>query len=89
MITVHDSLPTSTLLEVKVGEVITDGKGQSGTVISIEISETDEFLMFLSNWKVATLLLRSLSRFASYYLLQTPIDWSSSRLKHRGMERSN
>ncbi|CAH0137637.1 hypothetical protein SRABI27_02997 [Pedobacter sp. Bi27] len=40
-------MPTSTLLEIKVGEVITDGKGQSGTVKSIEISETDEFLMFL------------------------------------------
>ncbi|MGQ7856331.1 hypothetical protein ACUN24_19015 [Pedobacter sp. WC2501] len=47
MIAVNDSLPTSTLLEIKVGEVITDGKGQSGAVKSIEISETDEFLMFL------------------------------------------
>jgi hypothetical protein len=47
MITVNDSLPTSTLLEIKVGEVITDGNSQSGSVKSIEISETDEFLMFL------------------------------------------
>ncbi|QXU44162.1 hypothetical protein [Pedobacter sp. D749] len=47
MITVNDSLPTSTLLEIKVGEVITDGKSQSGAVKSVEISETDEFLMFL------------------------------------------
>jgi hypothetical protein len=47
MITVHDTLPTSTLLEIKVGGVITDGKGQSGTIKSIEITETDEFLMFL------------------------------------------
>jgi len=44
---INDNLPTSTLLEIKIGEVITDGKGQSGTVKSIEISETDEFLMFL------------------------------------------
>jgi len=47
MTIINDHLPTSTLLEIKVGEVITDGKGQSGIVKSIEISETDEFLMFL------------------------------------------
>ncbi|WP_316847325.1 hypothetical protein [Pedobacter psychrodurus] len=47
MITVNDSLPTSTLLELKVGEEITDGNRQSGAIKSIEISETDEFLMFL------------------------------------------
>jgi hypothetical protein len=47
MTTVNDSLPTSTLLELKVGDEISDGKNQSGTIQSIEISETDEFLMFL------------------------------------------
>lgn len=43
---ISNDLPTSTLLEIKVWEVITDGKGQPGTVKNIEISETDEFLMF-------------------------------------------
>ncbi|QDW24721.1 hypothetical protein FFJ24_007800 [Pedobacter sp. KBS0701] len=62
MITVHDSLPTSTLLEVKVGEVITDGKGQSGTVISIEISETDEFLMFLFQLEGGHIIVKKLKQ---------------------------
>ncbi|TCD28248.1 hypothetical protein EZ456_06050 [Pedobacter psychrodurus] len=47
MTIINDNLPTSTLLELKVGDEITDGNNQSGTIKSIEISETDEFLMFL------------------------------------------
>ncbi|ARS39641.1 hypothetical protein CA265_08255 [Sphingobacteriaceae bacterium GW460-11-11-14-LB5] len=47
MITINDNLPTSTLLELKVGDEITDGNTQSGTIKNIEISETDEFLMFI------------------------------------------
>lgn len=62
MITVNDSLPTSTLLEIKVGEVITDGKGQSGTVKSIEISETDEFLMFLFHLEGSHIIVKKLKQ---------------------------
>ena len=62
MITVNDSLPTSTLLEIKVGEIITDGKGQSGTVKSIEISETDEFLMFLFQLDGSHILVKKLKQ---------------------------
>ncbi|WP_025143564.1 hypothetical protein [Pedobacter jeongneungensis] len=46
MITLNDQLPTSTLLELKVGDDISNGN-QSGKIKNIEISETDEFLMFL------------------------------------------
>ena len=62
MITVNDSLPTSTLLEIKVGEVITDGKGQSGTIKSIEISETDEFLMFLFQLEDSHIIVKKLKQ---------------------------
>jgi hypothetical protein len=62
MITVQDSLPTSTLLEIKVGEAITDGKGQSGTVTSIEISETDEFLMFLFQLEGSHIIIKKLKQ---------------------------
>ncbi|WP_090762927.1 hypothetical protein [Pedobacter soli] len=43
---VHDKLPTSTLLELKVGDLISNGHDISGHIEKIEISETDEFLMF-------------------------------------------
>lgn len=62
MITVNDSLPTSTLLEIKAGEVITDGKGQSGTVKIIEISETDEFLMFLFQLEGSHIIVKKLKQ---------------------------
>ena len=62
MITVNDSLPTSTLLEIKVGEVITDGRGQSGIVKSIEISETDEFLMFLFQLESSHIIVKKLKQ---------------------------
>jgi len=62
MITVNDSLPTSTLLEIKVGEVITDEKSQSGSVKSIEISETDEFLMFLFQLEGSQIIVKKLKQ---------------------------
>ncbi|MBO9674862.1 MAG: hypothetical protein J7577_15550 [Sphingobacteriaceae bacterium] len=43
---VHDKLPTSTLLELKLGDLIHNDQDLSGTIEKIEISETDEFLMF-------------------------------------------
>lgn len=45
MIAVNDQLPTSMLLELKIGDVISNGN-QSGIIQNVEISETDEFLMF-------------------------------------------
>jgi hypothetical protein len=62
MTIINDNLPTSTLLEIKVGEVITDGKGQSGTVKSIEISETDEFLMFLFQLETSNIIIKKLKQ---------------------------
>nr|WP_276902398.1 hypothetical protein [Pedobacter kyonggii] len=59
---INDNLPTSALLEIKVGEVITDGKGQSGTVKSIEISETDEFLMFLFQLEASYIIVKKLKQ---------------------------
>jgi len=46
MIIVNDKLPTSTLLELKTGDLIATENNQSGAIEHIEISETDEFLMF-------------------------------------------
>jgi hypothetical protein len=62
MTIINDNLPTSTLLEIKVGEVITDGRGQSGTVKSIEISETDEFLMFLFQLEDSHIIVKKLKQ---------------------------
>jgi hypothetical protein len=62
MITVNDSLPTSTLLELKVGDEISDGKYQSGTIKSIEISETDEFLMFLFQLESKHIIVKKLKQ---------------------------
>ncbi|MFF5384265.1 hypothetical protein [Pedobacter suwonensis] len=42
-----DKLPTSILLELKVGDEISNDHGLSGIIEKMEISETDEFLMFL------------------------------------------
>jgi len=46
MITVSDKLPTSTLLELKVGDEISAEHKQNGKIQNIEITETDEYLMF-------------------------------------------
>lgn len=62
MINVNDSLPTSTLLEIKVGEEITDGNIQSGAIKSIEISETDEFLMFLFQLEKKHIIVKKLKQ---------------------------
>lgn len=62
MTIINDNLPTSILLEIKIGEVITDGKGQSGTVKSIEISETDELLMFLFQLEDGHIIVRRLKQ---------------------------
>ncbi len=47
MILINDNLPTSTLLEIKVGDTIVDDKGLSGIVVNIAIQETDDFLMLI------------------------------------------
>lgn len=44
--TVNDQLPTSTLLEIKIGDHI-ERNTISGKVLEIEIQETDEYLQFL------------------------------------------
>lgn len=44
---VNQNLPTSTLLEVKINDKITDESGLTGTVADIQIQETDEYLLFL------------------------------------------
>lgn len=43
---VNDDLPTSTLLELKLGQYI-ENANASGKITKIEIQETDEFLQFL------------------------------------------
>ena len=43
----NDNIPTSTLLEIKVGDTISDDSGLSGVVVNIAIQETDEFLMLI------------------------------------------
>jgi len=62
MITVNDNLPTSTLLELKVGDEITDDKDKSGAIKSIEISETDEFLMFLFHLESKHIVIKKLKQ---------------------------
>ena len=62
MITVNDNLPTSTLLELKVGDEITDENGQSGKIKTIEISETDEFLMFLFHLESKHIVIKKLKQ---------------------------
>jgi len=42
----NNKLPTSTLLELKVGDEISNDHGLNGIIEKIEISETDEFLSF-------------------------------------------
>jgi len=47
MTVLNDNIPTSTLLEIKVGDTISDDSGLSGVVVNIAIQETDEFLMLI------------------------------------------
>ena len=47
MILVNDNLPTSMLLDIKVGDTILNDKGLSGVVVNIAIQETDDFLMLI------------------------------------------
>ncbi|QNN44599.1 hypothetical protein [Pedobacter roseus] len=61
MIAVHDQLPTSTLLELKVGDDISNGN-QSGKIKNIEISETDEFLMFLFQLENSHIIIKKLKQ---------------------------
>jgi len=46
MIIVNENVPTSNLLEIKVGDQI-NNEGKSGTVEIINLHETDEYLLFL------------------------------------------
>lgn len=62
MTIINDNLPTSTLLELKVGDEITNGNDQSGTIKNIEISETDEFLMFLFQLEGSHIIVKKLKQ---------------------------
>ncbi|QNR86346.1 hypothetical protein H9N25_08080 [Pedobacter riviphilus] len=62
MITINDKLPTSTLLDLKVGDEITNGNDQSGKIKNIEISETDEFLLFLFQLENNKIIIRKLKQ---------------------------
>ncbi|PWS33153.1 hypothetical protein [Pedobacter paludis] len=46
MIIVDENVPTSNLLEIKVGDQI-NNEGKSGAVEIINLHETDEYLLFL------------------------------------------
>lgn len=59
---ISNDLPTSTLLELKVGDEITDGNTQSGTIKNIEISETDEFLMFIFQLEGSHIIFKKLKQ---------------------------
>jgi hypothetical protein len=62
MIIISDNLPTSTLLELKVGEEVTNGNDQFGTIKNIEISETDEFLMFIFQLEDSHIIVKKLKQ---------------------------
>ncbi|NII82604.1 MULTISPECIES: hypothetical protein [unclassified Pedobacter] len=62
MITINDKLPTSTLLDLKVGDEITNGNDQSGKIKNIEISETDEFLLFLFQLENNKIIIKKLKQ---------------------------
>lgn len=62
MITVNDSLPTSTLLELKVGDMISNSDDPSGTIKNIEISETDEFLLFIFQLEGRHIIIKKLKQ---------------------------
>jgi hypothetical protein len=61
MIAVNDQLPTSMLLELKIGDVISTGN-QSGIIQNVEISETDEFLMFLFQLEGSHIIIKKLNQ---------------------------
>jgi len=61
MIAVNDQLPTSMLLELKIGDVISTGN-QSGIIQNVEISETDEFLMFLFQLEGSHIIIKKLKQ---------------------------
>ncbi|KQM72645.1 hypothetical protein ASE74_22490 [Pedobacter sp. Leaf216] len=61
MTIVSDSLPTSTLLDLKVGNEISDNQ-HSGIIKSIKISETDEFLMFLFQLEHKNIIVKKLKQ---------------------------
>lgn len=46
MIIVNEEMPTSSLLDLKVGHEISDGS-TNGKIAKIDIQETDNYLMFL------------------------------------------
>ena len=62
MITVNDSLPTSTLLELKVGDMISNSNDPSGPIKNIEISETDEFLLFIFQLEGRHIIIKKLKQ---------------------------
>jgi len=62
MITVNDSLPTSTLLELKVGDMISNSNDLSGPIKNIEISETDEFLLFIFQLEGRHIIIKKLKQ---------------------------
>lgn len=62
MTIINDNLPTSALLDLKVGDKITNGNDQSGTIKNIEISETDEFLMFLFQLEDSHIIVKKLKQ---------------------------
>lgn len=62
MIIVNDQLPTTTLLELKVGDEITNENNLSGKISAIEISETDEFLMFLFQLENSQMIIKKLKQ---------------------------
>lgn len=47
MTLINDMVPTSTLLEIKVGDTINNDNGLSGVVVNIAIQETDDFLKLI------------------------------------------
>jgi hypothetical protein len=62
MTIINDNLPTSTLLALKVGDEVTNGNDRSGTIKNIEISETDEFLMFLFQLENSSIVIKKLKQ---------------------------
>lgn len=62
MITLNDKLPTSTLLELKVGDNVGNENNLSGLIEKIEITETDEFLMFLFKLEHGDIVVKKLKQ---------------------------
>jgi len=62
MTIINDNLPTSALLDLKAGDEITNGNDRFGTIKNIEISETDEFLMFLFQLESSHIIVKKLKQ---------------------------